>query len=73
LLDALQGWADERGATLEQAAARHQKWFRELSPSEQEKLEALCCFEAMELYARAGVARTAQGLLRRLGSLAQKE
>ncbi|HYV64932.1 MAG TPA: hypothetical protein VE964_01735 [Myxococcales bacterium] len=73
LLDALQGWADQRGATLEQAAARHQKWFRELSASEQEKLEALCCFEAMELYTRAGVARTAPGLLGRLDSLAQKE
>jgi len=73
LLEALQDWADERGATLEQAAARHQRWFRELPPSEQEKLEALCCFEALELYARAGAARTAPGLLQRLGSLAQKE
>jgi len=73
LLEALQDWADERGATLEQAAARHQRWFRELPPSEQEKLEALCCFEALELYARTGAARTAPALLRRLGSLAQKE
>ncbi|HKC59474.1 MAG TPA: hypothetical protein VKB92_05260 [Myxococcales bacterium] len=73
LLETLQGWADERGATLEQAAARHQRLFRELPPSEQEKLEALCCFEALELYARAGAARTAPGLLQRLGSLAQKE
>jgi hypothetical protein len=73
LLETLQGWADERGATLEQAAARHQRLLRELPAAEQEKLEALCCFEALELYARAGAGKTAARLVQRIASLAQKE
>ncbi len=73
LLQRLQGWADERGATLEQAAARHQRLLRELPAPDQEKLEALCCFEALELYARAGAARTAPRLVQRLATMAQKE
>jgi hypothetical protein len=73
LWDRLQGWADEHGATLEQAAARHQRLLRALPPAEEEKLEALCCYEAQELYGRAGAARTAPRLSQRLAALAQKE
>ena len=73
LLETLHGWADERGATLEQAAARHQRLLRELPGSDQEKLEALCCFEALELYARAGAGNTAPRLEKRIATLAQKE
>ena len=73
LLERLQGWADERGATLEQAAARHQRVLRKLPPADQEKLEALCCFEALELHARAGAAKTAPAVLQRIAALAQKE
>jgi len=73
VLETLQRWADDRGATLEQAAARHQRLLRELPAGEQEKLEALCCFEALELYARAGVANAAARLEQRIATLAQKE
>ena len=73
LLERLQGWADERGATLEQAAARHQRMLRELPPADQEKLEALSCFEALELHARVGAAKTAPAVLQRIATLAQKE
>ncbi|HMC32832.1 MAG TPA: hypothetical protein VKH65_00435 [Myxococcales bacterium] len=73
LLERLQGWADERGATLEQAAARHQRVLRKLPPADQEKLEALCGFEALELHARAGAAKTAPAVLQRIAALAQKE
>lgn len=73
LLDTLQGWADERGATLEQAAARHQRLLRDLSPSDQDKLEALCCFEALELYARAGAAKTGPVLVQRVAAVARNE
>jgi hypothetical protein len=73
LWDRLQGWADEHGATLEQAAARHHRLVRALPQAEEEKLEALCCYEAQELYGRAGAAKTAPRLLDRLAALAQKE
>jgi hypothetical protein len=73
LWDGLQAWADERGATLEQAAARHQRLLRALPEADGEKLEALCCYEAQELYGRAGAAKTAPRLLGRLATLAQKE
>jgi hypothetical protein len=73
LWDRLQGWADEHGATLEQAAARHPRLLRALPAAEEEKLEALCCYEAQELYGRAGAAKTAARLLGRLAALAQKE
>jgi len=73
LLERLQGWADERGATLEQAAARHQRMLRELPPADEEKLEALCCFEALELHARVGAAKTSPAVLQRIATLAQKE
>jgi hypothetical protein len=71
--DRLQGWADEHGATLEQAAARHQRVLRSLPKDEAEKLEALCCYEALELYGRARVRKTAQRLARRVAAMAQRE
>ncbi len=67
LLDQLQSWADEKGASLEQAAARHQRLLRELSKAQQDKLEALCCFGAADLYARAGVRGTGKRLVARVG------
>jgi hypothetical protein len=54
----LQSWADEKGATLEQSAARHQRMLRDLPQAVQEKLEALCCFEALDLFGKAGVRKT---------------
>jgi hypothetical protein len=71
--DTLQAWADERGATMEQAAARHARLLRDLDAAEQEKLEALCCFEALELYGRAGAASTAARIEQRVAALARKE
>ena len=73
LMESLQGWADEHGATLEQAAARHQRLLRDLPAPEQEKLEALCCFEALELYARAAARRTGRRIAQRVGKLVAKE
>ena len=66
LIDQLQSWADEKGASLEQAAARHQRLLRELSAEAQQKLEALCCFEARELFLRAGAADTSARLAARV-------
>jgi len=71
--DLLERWADERGATIEQAAARHQRRLRSLTPAEAEKLEALCCYEAQELYGRARVGRTAQRVVQRLSAMARNE
>lgn len=73
VLERLQEWADEKGATLEQAAARHQRLLRDLPAETQDKLEALCCFEAGELYARAGSLRTGARLAGRVGELHQRE
>jgi hypothetical protein len=72
VLGCLQGWADERGATLEQAAARHQRLLRDLPEPVQAKLEALCCFEAEELFARAGVEGSADAVAERVGQLGRE-
>jgi len=50
----LLAWADEKGATLDQAAARHQRLLRDLPAAAQERLEALACFEALELFQVCG-------------------
>src|SRR6202022_120218 len=50
----LQAWADQKGATRGQAAARHQRLLRNLPEDVQDRLEALCSFEAVELFERAG-------------------
>jgi hypothetical protein len=72
VIGCLQGWADERGATLEQAAARHQRLLRDLPQSVQGKLEALCCFEAEELFARALVDGSANRIAERVGQLGRE-
>ena len=67
LLATLQAWADDKGASLEQAAARHQRLLKDLPAPQQERLEALCCFGAADLYARAGVRGTGPRLAARIG------
>ncbi|HUJ26208.1 MAG TPA: hypothetical protein VLW85_09330 [Myxococcales bacterium] len=64
----LQAWADEKGATLEHAAARHQRQLRDLPGPAQEKLEALCCFEALDLFKRTGARNTGQRLVESIAS-----
>jgi hypothetical protein len=71
--DALQAWADENGATLEQSAARHQRLLRDLPPPVQERLEALCCFEALELFRKAGARRTSARLIAAVAARHQGE
>ncbi len=73
LVEKLQGWADDQSATLEQAAARHQRLLRDLPAAAQEKLEALCCFEAAELLARAGSLNTSSRLAARVSEMAAQE
>jgi len=73
LLERLQSWADENDATLEQAAARHQRLLRDLPGKTQDRLEALCCFEAMELFERAGVRATAARIAERVGQNAPRD
>jgi len=67
--DKLQAWADEKGASLEQAAARHQRLLRDLSPAAQERLEALCCFEALELLGRTGSRHTGPRLIEAVAAM----
>jgi len=67
--DLLQAWADEKGASPEQAAARHQRLLRDLPSAAQEKLEALCCFEALELFRKAGVRHTGARLVSGVAAL----
>jgi len=73
LLERLQSWADDNGATLEQAAARHQRLLRDLPAKTQDRLEALCCFEAMELFERAGARATAARIAERVGQNAPRD
>jgi hypothetical protein len=61
--DSLQAWADSKGATLEQAAARHQRVLRDLPDPVRERLEALCCFEGRELLRKAGAEGASARLL----------
>ncbi|GAC1339651.1 MAG: hypothetical protein NVSMB23_08930 [Myxococcales bacterium] len=68
VLDQLQAWAEEKGASLEQAAARHQRLLRDLPRTALDRLEALSSFEALELFERAGVGGTASRLASRVGT-----
>src|SRR5207302_1515702 len=61
--DQLQSWADENGATPEQAAARHQRMLRDLPAPIQSRLEALCCFEGLELLRASGCRATSARLI----------
>jgi len=70
--DVLQAWADEKGATVDQSAARHQRLLRDLPPDAQERLEALCCFEALELFSRAGARGTSARLIAAVAALHQE-
>jgi hypothetical protein len=65
----LQTWSDERGATLEQSAARHQRLLRDMPASAQERLEALCCFEGLELLRKTGARHTGGRLIEAMAAL----
>jgi len=65
----LQAWSDERGATLEQSAARHQRLLRDMPASAQERLEALCCFEGLELLRKTGARHTGGRLIEAVAAL----
>jgi hypothetical protein len=69
LWDMLQSWSEERDATIDQAAARHQRLLRDLPQDSQERLEALCCFAALDLYGRAHAARTGARLVSAIAAL----
>jgi predicted nucleic acid-binding protein len=71
--DALQAWADEKGATLEQSAAHHQRLLRGLDPAVQDRLEALCCYEALDLFRKAGVRGTSRRLIAAVAALHEGE
>ncbi len=73
LWEKLQDWADERHATLEQSAARHQRLLRDLPAAACDKLEALCCFAAQDLFAKVGAAGSGTRLLVALAALHEKE
>jgi len=66
-------WSDLHQATLEQSAAHHQRLLREMSRGAQEKLEALCFFEAVELLTRARGRGSGDAIARRLARLSEDE
>ena len=69
LWEKLQSWADEKGATIDQAAARHQRVLRDLPREAQERLEALACFEALDLFGKARVAQSGAKLVAAVAAL----
>jgi hypothetical protein len=71
--DKLQGWADDHGATLEQSAARHQRLLRDLPAAAQERLEALCCFAAHDLFEMVGAIGSGSRLVAALAALHEKD
>ena len=71
--DALQSWSDESGATPEQSAARHQRVLRDLPADVQGRLEALCCFEALDLFRKASAQRTSARLIAAIAALHEGE
>jgi hypothetical protein len=70
---ALQAYADEKGCTLEQAAASHQRLLRDLAPESQERLEALASFEAAEVFEAVGARGTGARLEARVASFVARE
>jgi hypothetical protein len=73
LWETLQAWADHTGATLEQSAARHQRLLRDLPAPAQARLEALACFEALELFRAAGAQKTSSRLIGAVAALHEGE
>jgi hypothetical protein len=73
VLELLDAWADEKMATPEQSASRHQRVLRDLPADAQEKLEALACFEARELYQRAKAGNTARRIVGAIAAAHQQE
>ena len=73
LWNKLQAFSDEQGATLEQAASRHQRLLRDLTPEQQDRLEALCHFEAAELLRKVGAARTGTRIAARVAHFISRE
>jgi hypothetical protein len=71
--DTLQSWADDKGATIEQSAARHQRLLRDLPRAVQGRLEALCCFEALDLFGKAGARGTSARLIAAIAAQHQGE
>lgn len=71
--DALQAWADEKGASLEQSAAHHQRLLRGLPEVVQDRLEALCCFEALDLFRKASVRGTSPRLIAAVAAMHEGE
>ena len=69
----LESWASERGATLEQSAARHQRLLRDLPAAVSDKLEALCCFAAQDLFSKVGAVGSGTRLIEALLSLHQQD
>ncbi len=70
LWEKIQTWAKDRGASLEQSAARHQRQLRDLPQEAQDKLEALCSFEAAELFAAISAQGSGARLLAHVGQMA---
>jgi hypothetical protein len=73
VLHKLDQFCDEKHATPEQAASRHQRLLRDLPADVQEKLEALCCFEARELYERARARGTAASIVGAIAAAHERE
>jgi len=69
LWDKLLAHKKDRNASMEQAASKHQRQIRDLPQEAQDKLEALACYEATELYAKAGAVGTGTRLLARVGEM----
>ncbi len=70
---AIEEWANEKGATLEQAAARHQRQLRDLPEDAREKLEALCYFAAGDLFEAVGANGSSVRLIEALAALHEKD
>jgi hypothetical protein len=73
LRNRLLGWAREKGATMDQAVARHARLLRELPEADQDRLEAICWFEGLDLLEGMGAARTAERIAARIGSWLELE
>ena len=73
LWDQLQHWADEHQASLEQAAAHHQRLLREMPAEAHDKLEALAFFEAAELFTKARARNSGEALAAHIAGIVEAE